>query len=500
MNRKLPVIILALVLVLCFTATAMAAEPLQDTQAAGPLNSGAPSAASPTPEPIPSDVVRTDPNYFDAGKMNAPYSQGYSPILRNSQAIIILPLIVDVSKLDGVSGLNTTINLGAGDPFVANNYDRDIPYGQFAGGSCVIEYDIPLTWPRTNGTHPVTITVNYTLKDGTVSSQSFSVNVIITDGPVATPEPSPTPEPVEGPVSQPKVIMSNYTVTPDPVYAGETFTVLGTVINTSKTMSVKNVTVNYTGETTDLMPEEGANTSYIDSIPAADSAQFSFAMEARADAKAGPQKVLVVIEYEDAKANKYTVNDTIMVQVRQHIRLVNDPPKFPLSLYIGDTTQASLNLYNKGKNTLYNVTVDIDMEGIYPEASAFLGNFESGASKTADMYASVGISPETGEMTEPGHYKGYFVVTYEDEYGDVYEDKIEIETDIMEMMSMEDPGMMEDPSMMEGEETGAPGLPWWAYVAIAVVAAVIVIAVVVNVRKKKRERELLEEMDKDDLY
>jgi hypothetical protein len=182
------------------------------------------------------------------------------------------------------------------------------------------------------------------------------------------------------------------------------------------------------------------------------------------------------------------------------MRLVSDPPKFPLSLYIGDTAQTSLNLYNKGKNTLYNVTVNIEMEGIYPESSAFVGNLESGVSKTADLYAGVGVAPKTGEKTKPGHYKGYFVITYEDEYGDVYKDKVEIETDIMEIMAAEDSGAVKDPETTEDESAGSPGLPRWAYAAMAVAAAVIVIVIIVNVRKKKRERELMEEMDKDDLY
>jgi hypothetical protein len=109
MKRKLPVLIIAVVLILCFTATAMAASPDQPAQA-GALESTAPGAsASPTsapPAPEPSDVVRVNPDYFDAGKMNASYAQGYSPILQDSQAIIVVPLIVDTAKLQAGSVLN----------------------------------------------------------------------------------------------------------------------------------------------------------------------------------------------------------------------------------------------------------------------------------------------------------------------------------------------------------------------------------------------------------
>ena len=84
-------------------------------------------------------------------------------------------------------------------------------------------------------------------------------------------------------------------------------------------------------------------------------------MEARADAKAGPSKIDIAIAYEDSQAAQLTAADEISVQVHQKIRLEYDPPKFPSEVYMGDTTSASLNLYNKGKNTLYNVTVVLEM-------------------------------------------------------------------------------------------------------------------------------------------
>jgi hypothetical protein len=184
------------------------------------------------------------------------------------------------------------------------------------------------------------------------------------------------------------------------------------------------------------------------------------------------------------------------VQVRQHIRLDYDPPQFQAVVYIGDSVQGTLNLYNKGKNTLYNVTAVLDIPGIAPESAAFLGNMESGASKSADIYASVGVSPDDpAAYVTPGPAEGRYLVTYEDEYGDGYELEIPVGTEIMEM-ELYDPGMIGED--MEEPEAAGFGMPWWGWAAIAAAAAVTT-GVVSARRKAKRERKLLEDMDDDEL-
>ncbi|MEG2360516.1 MAG: hypothetical protein RSB97_01605, partial [Christensenella sp.] len=352
-----------------------------------------------------------------------------------------------------------------------------------------------------------------------------------------------------GTASQPKVIISKYTISPDVVNAGEKFTVNVTLQNTSKTQSVKNIVVNFKSQTTDLMSGDNTNMVYIEKIAAKKTSDFSFTMMSRADAKAGPQKMDVAITYEDAQAAQLTAADEISVEIHQKIRLEFDPPKFPTQVVMGDTTSASLNLYNKGKSTLYNVTVTLDVPGFTPESSAFLGNMESGASKTADIYASVAADPNAGmnaggggdnaaaagggegatgmAMTAgngdnakdaataktgeepgaepkaeakdsditPGPIEGNFIIAYEDEYGEKYEIKVPVKTELMPMQSAGG-----DTTTEEQQPQAAAGFPIWAWFVIAGVAAAVVITVVVKKKKKARLAELAEEIDDDDIY
>ena len=554
---KQRIIVLALVFIFafgCLGATAFAAVPESDRGTA----------------------LRID-NQTQYQGMDSTYKNGYSPTVSGGSVKILLPLIPSGGSQQVKAGEPVNVSVDLGDPskapFVFNNYNERVELANniLADGkknpaqSYLVSLNLPLAENRNNGNYPVVITAKYPLADGTIKMQEFTVFVKITDGkdpsePSAGPteEPAPEPEPTDptdpggggggggggGVTSQPKVIVSNYTISPDPVNAGEKFTVNVTLENTSKSQAVKNITVTFKSQTTDLMPGDNTNTAYIEKIGAKKTADFSFSMAARADAKAGPQKIDIAIAYEDSAAAQLTAADEISVEVHQKIRLEYDPPKFPTQVFMGDTTSASLNLYNKGKNTLYNVTVTLDVPGLTPESSAFLGNMESGTAKTADIYASVAPDPNAGmgggmepgvdagggiatfdmkadgamdmaagggiaeaapndgmaepeaegEVAQPGPVEGNFVVTYEDEYGEEYEIKVPVSTELVPMPDYGD-------GMEPGEEfpEEPQGFPWWGWVIIAGGAAAAVIIVVMKKKKKKRAQELEEEMDDDDI-
>lgn len=518
--------------------------------------------------------------------MDATYQNGYSPAVSGGAARIILPLVPGPGTEQVKSGeqVNISVNLGNPEtaPFIFNNYDTaaSLQENKLADGktkkSYLVNLNLPLSETRVNGNYPVVITAKYPVTDGTVKTQEFTVFVKVTDGrdpsePTAEPSGEPSAEPTEEPgtdpgldpgtggggggsgaSSQPKVIISNYEISPDPVNAGEKFSVKVTLTNTSKSTSVKNITVTFKSQTTDLMPGDNTNTAYIEKIGPQKTEDFSFTMAARADAKAGPQKIDIAVAYEDNQAAQLTAADEISVEVHQKIRLEYDQPKFPSEVYMGDTTSASLNLYNKGKNTLYNVTVVLDVPGLTPESSAFLGNMESGTAKTADIYASVAADPNAGMSggaengagqgavagdsgvapaadaaaiggadgptsivvsgesgpsadmpadggdgaVQPGPVEGNFIVTYEDEYGEEYEMKVPVETMLVPMPDYGG-GMYPGEEPQPEEPTG---FPWWGWVIIAAAAAAVVIAVVLRKRKKKRAQELSEDFEDDDIY
>ena len=129
--------------------------------------------------------------------------------------------------------------------------------------------------------------------------------------------------------------------------------------------------------------------------------------------------------------------------------------------------------------------------------SISISSEDMGGKEAAEQIGG-GLSPETGggedAMIQPGPVEGNFVVTYEDEYGEEYEIKVPVSTELVPMPDYGD-------GMEPGEEfpEEPQGFPWWGWVIIAGGAAAAVIIVVMKKKKKKRAQELEEEMDDDDI-
>ena len=355
----------------------------------------------------PSPIIDTSPLLSIDNKsaykgMDKPYSAGYIPSVQNGTALVVIPLVATPGTITG--DVTITVNLGepSSSPFVFGNYDQTVMLEDnkvnnetATQSSYLVSLSLPMIPDRVNGRYPVIVTAQYVkASDSTTYSQAFTVYVTVTDGidPNASPAPTPTPTPVptEAPVHQPKLIVEGHTITPTDVMAGGTFALNVTLKNTSDSQSVQNIKITAKGDTTDLIPEDDTGSTYIQKIGSGKTADFLVKMQVRPDAKPGPQKVLLAIDYENSKATAFTTSEEIIVQVKQPIRLEYDQPTIPESVNSGDTITISMNLMNMGKSTLYNVRCTLEAPGLIPEGSIFLGNMESGTSKTGDIYVFVG--------------------------------------------------------------------------------------------------------------
>ncbi len=513
MKKKLCLFLLMFIILAILPAVALAAADSTPSASASSestmLAETSPPSESPSSTPQSASLLSIDNARVYAG-MDKPYSQGYIPSVQGGTASVVLPLVASGDIRD--SQINITVDLGdaSSSPFVFGNYDQTIdlqnnPVNNGAGtqSSYLVSLSLPMISGRTNGRYPVAVTAQYAKADGAQLSQSFTVYVTISDGidPNATPAPSPTPTPTptEAPLPQPKIIVNNHTITPADVMAGGTFDLNITLLNTSEGQSVQNIKITAKGETADLIPVEDTGSAYIKKISGGKTADFQLKMQVRQDAKPGPQKVLLTIEYENSKATAFTANEEIIVQVKQPIRLEYDKPTIPESVNAGDTVSFSLNLMNMGKSTLYNVRYALEAPGMIPEGSAFIGNMESGTSKTGDIYVFVGTLDMTGssgsdnnsssapgdaagDTNQSGQYgptQGKITITYEDEYGQEYNEQIDFATTI-------NPPVIQPVSAGE-EETEEPETvsQWWVSVIIAggIAAGLIVF---LKIRKKRR--------------
>ncbi len=521
---------------------------------------GAFAESSASSSPVAAGLLSIDNGNVYAG-MAKSYSQGYVPGINTGTATVVFPLVPsgDIQN----SRINVTVGLGdaSSSPFVFGNYDQTIglqnnPVNNGAGNvsSYLVTLTLPMVDSRIMGRYPVTITANYTASDGTALSQVFTAYVTVSDGkdPNATPTPSPTVS-AEAPLPQPKIIIKNHTLTPEDVLAGSSFDLEVTLLNTSDSQAVQNITVTAKGETADLVPLKDTGSAYIKRIGSGKTADFHTKMQVRQDAKAGAQKVLIGVEYENGKATAFTANYEIIVQVSQPIRLKYDKPSIPQNVNAGDTISIALNMMNMGKSTLYNVRCALDAPGLIPEGSAYLGNMDAGTSKSGDITVLVGtldMSSDSGQTALPsseinqgnapaaqaapvavaaakqaaiaasevkpaaggaeqapaaqddnsappeggaGNYgptQGKITITYEDQNGKEYNEEIDISTTI-------EPPVIPAIGSDNPEEAETPDTvsQWWISVLIA---GGIAAGLIVFLRIRKKKKALLEDGNEDE--
>lgn len=125
------------------------------------------------------------------------YGKGYVPTVSNNAAHIVLPLTTGQA---GLLPLRVTpvFDAGADSPFSYGNYEFNVSWDPDKG-VFPVTLKLPLKADRKNGVYPVEFRCAYTDAGGAAYTQSFTVQVTISDG--QDPNwavPTPTPPPVAG--------------------------------------------------------------------------------------------------------------------------------------------------------------------------------------------------------------------------------------------------------------------------------------------------------------
>ena len=467
--KKMILLLTALMLILIMPVTALAeeeAEPSQPPQAEAAVS-----------------LEIDNKHIFDG--MDKAYKDGYLPVVKDGKATVVLPLLSNGDIKDNT--ISVTPNLGdtASSPFVYGNYQKDISRrdNPVAGGATVssflVRFNFRLVSGRNNGVYPVVIDVQAQAADGSPIQQTFTTYITITDGkdPNATP---PTPEP-EKPTSQPKVIVSGYSISPEAVMAGEEFTANITLKNTSERKSVQNMTVTASCDSPSLLLENDSGTFYISKL--AKGAETNIELKYKADMEIVPQlyNITLTILYDNSDATPLSSSGTVPVIVSQPLRVEMDTPQIPQEVNAGDTFPLSVQVMNMGRSKVFNVRCELSAPGLIPSSSAFIGNMEAGTALAGDTNVFVGTKDMSEGYTGTDQYgstKGMITLIYEDENGKEYTQEIEIATKINAPVI---------PEADEPEEEPEKAGQWWISLAIGVVVIAGLAAVLIIRAKKGKE-------------
>lgn len=303
----------------------------------------------------------------------------------------------------------------------------------------------------------------------------------------------------DGKASVPRVIVTGFETNPETVHAGESFMLTLHLKNTSKLTSLKNIVCEMTAavegkddETTyaAFLPTAGSSTVFVDQIAKDGTKDIQIELEAKADLSQKPYALDVSMTYEDEKVNSYTNTTSVSIPVKQEARIdLSQPEVMPQNISVGSEANIMFSVYNMGKTKLYNVQVKTESEYL-SGGSAFVGNLDSGATGSVDMYV-------TGQAATADDGTVKLLISYEDEAGEaqVIEKTINL---IVSEAASDDLGtgdfIEED---MEYEEEGN-SISRYIIAAVGILAIVVIVVVIIRKKKKKKAQLLLEDELLDD--
>lgn len=433
-------------------------------------------------ESTASDVGISTKLYIDNNNiykgMKTSFCKGYIPTVTGKNVQIVIPLISN-NKLKG-NKLRASLKLGESEniPFVYKNYEKNVRAGYHktnkgAKKCYLVNFNLELKGKRYNGTYPVTVTVTATDKQGNEVYQDFVVYVTISNGIDTSSEAREASGDTQVRYA-PKVMIRSCKFSKNKIICGEKFTANIILYNTSKTSSVKNMTVKVQpGENVELLSKTGS--SFVRSLGAGKSCKVSFVFRVREEAPYGQYNIDVNLDYADSRGNTYTVDEAVKVLASQKPRIEILPVTVPKSMVLGETANLQAQVMNLGKGRLYHVRAVLEGDGLSPSGHAFIGDMEGGTESTGEIEVTAeGLSGDTlYGMTE-----GTITFYYEDEMGNEMMEKQSFETSILSPLS--------EPS--SDEESVGDNRQWW--VIMAVILIIIFHTVIIFVVKKSKEARM----------
>ena len=322
----------------------------------------------------------------------------------------------------------------------------------------------------------------------------------------------------DGPVqvkNQPKLIISNYSISPKTVEAGEDFNLAFTLYNTNSKNTIYNLKVSIdqqleaqpqaSGENNALVsdgsvftPVDTSNSFYVSALYPWNTTTKYTNMRVNPNAAAGNYVIGLSLEYEDYEGNQYQTKESIGIPVVQRANVTIGEVKHE-DLMAGGQTQVSVNIYNTGKDNLNTFMCDVIGKGFSIDNDRrFIGNFNSGTTETFTF----NITPE-----REGEVEGKIMLSYEDSAGNMHTQTKDFYADVtgMGLENME-AGMVEDPetgemipadqgmNQAENEGTSLLSSPF-LWIGLIIISVLVLLLLRKHNKNKKDEELIIDDED-----
>ena len=311
-------------------------------------------------------------------------------------------------------------------PFVVEqtNYGQTIP-DMAPGDTVMVEFDFQLSPYATQGNKPVTFECTYK-ENGTQKTCEVTSFVYVVYG---YEEPNTA--------SAPPVHIESYSLTVDgqPVnqlFAGDEAILSMTIRNDDKNVNARKVRIGASIDTKVLLFTMGeTDTKYVDVIESEKSADISYKITVANEATEGPTNFSVTLNYENWEVTQASASQTLPLIVKQPVRVeVGEPTIYDSDAKPEEPIAMSLNIVNKGRSKIYNVSIDVEGKGLSMYEDYYGGDVLPAAKLNPDILVS---------STTAGKCSGNLLVHYEDSEGEAYTETVPVSFTVAEQPVVQQP-------------------------------------------------------------
>lgn len=266
-----------------------------------------------------------------------------------------------------------------------------------AGTSEVVSFIMQATDSASTQNYPVEFTVAY---DGNTVSQYSGVNIINDE------------DDEDEEVTKPRIIISDFDISVDKIFLGDTFDMNFDVTNTSTIKDIRNLKVvleTSTGQTSEsvFLPLNQSNSFFVSALGTGESSEINIPLKVFANAEGKSYSLEITFEYEDYDGEFYTDSETISVPVYEKTELTVSDVRVGTSLDTGYTLE--VDFYNTGKVDITNMMVDLEGDFTATNSNYYVGDFTTGRTDVYDVEI-------TGAL--PDSIEGTIIFTYDDTFGE----------------------------------------------------------------------------------
>jgi hypothetical protein len=203
-----------------------------------------------------------------------------------------------------------------------------------------------------------------------------------------------------GSSERPQLLLQSFQVDPRPLFVGQPFTLTVVIANVGGT-DAERVVLALGGETgvslKPFAPLGSGNVKFIERVPRGGSVTLVQQLQVDGNADPASYNLENVLNYEDARANKYKESQFLSLQVRRKPQFQIGFTQPPGPGFVGQPLQISLDALNIGSRTVNISTMELSSNDLeIPQASQFIGPVNGG---TLGTFETTVIPKQTGKAT-----------------------------------------------------------------------------------------------------